>query len=105
MWAGIWVFFMTERILKVITDYRQVSAFTLFNVIYFFCTVHSVWKMISIPFKKYIRNLFCLGMFKRQFSLTLNAENEFQIEFDLQKFVISSLVAFFLRSLPMFQRK
>jgi zinc transporter 14 len=23
MWAGIWVFFMTERIMKMITDYRQ----------------------------------------------------------------------------------
>jgi hypothetical protein len=25
MWAGIWVFFMTERIMKMITDHRQVS--------------------------------------------------------------------------------
>jgi hypothetical protein len=29
MWAGIWVFFMTERIMKMITDYRQVSGSTM----------------------------------------------------------------------------
>lgn len=34
MWSGIWVFFMIERIMKVINDERAVSSIVLYHVIF-----------------------------------------------------------------------